>query len=347
MRAVLQQGFGGVEVLAVRVVPDPTPGAGDVVVRVVACGVNRLDVLQRRGPALLPGFASGHIAGMDIAGTVEAVGSAVTGVGTGDRVVVNPAVPCWTCACCLSGDDARCLRARVLGGNAPGGYAEYVLVPATNVHPVPDHVPLAEAALVPTIWTTAWHALNAVGGLLSGETMLVHAAASGVSLAAIQLAKQLGATVVATASSAEKLAFADGLGADRLVLAGADTTTEQVVAAVREATAGRGVDLALDHVGPATWTASLYSLAPGGRLVFLGNTTGNEVTVPLEYAYHFGLRLLGSDPYPAHEFAEVLDRYWRGGLVTPVDSEFALTDAAAAQCRLEGRLAIGKILLRP
>jgi NADPH:quinone reductase-like Zn-dependent oxidoreductase len=284
---------------------------------------------------------------MDIAGTVAAVGAGVTTVHEGDRVVVNPAVPCRACPTCLRGDDGFCLDARVLGGNAPGGYAEYVLVPAANVHPVPDHVPLTEAALLPTVWTTAWHALHTVGGLRAGETLLVHAAASGVSLAAVQLAKQLGATVIATASSVEKLAFAGGIGADHPVAAGAGTPTEDIVGAVREATGGRGVDMVLDHVGPATWPASLFSLAPRGRLVFVGDTSGAEVTIPLEYAFHFGLKLLGSDPYPAREFGEVLERYWRGGLVTPVDQEFALTEAAAAQRRLEERRAVGKVLLRP
>ncbi|CUU54785.1 NADPH:quinone reductase [Parafrankia irregularis] len=347
MRAVVQHGFGGVEVLAVETVPDPVPGAGEVVVQVAACGLNHLDVMQRRGPAKIPGFASPHIAGMDIAGTVVAVGPAAGELREGDRVVVNPAVPCWKCETCLRGNDGFCPDTRVLGGNAPGGYAEYVLVPALNAHLVPDHVPLAEAALLPTIWTTAWHALSPVGGLREGETLLVHAAASGVSLAAVQLAKQLGATVIATASSADKLAFAGGIGADHLILAGADTPSEQVVGAVREATDGRGVDMVLDHVGPATWPASLFSLAPRGRLVFVGDTSGAEATVPLEYSFHFGLKLLGSDPYPAREFGEVLERYWRGGLVTPVDEEFPLADAAAAQSRLEERRAVGKVLLRP
>lgn len=347
MRAVVQRGFGGPEVLGVETHPDPEPAAGEVVIEVAACGLNHLDVMQRRGPAKIPGFSLPHIAGMDIAGTVAAVGEEVSTVRPGDRVVVNPAVPCWMCPVCQAGDDGYCPRTKVIGATAPGGYAEYVRVPATNAHRVPDHVPLAEAALVPTVWTTAWHAIGPVGGLAAGETVLVHAAASGVSLAAIQLARQLGATVIATASTDDKLAFAASIGADHLVLAGAGTPHEKIVAAVKERTGGRGVDMVLDHVGPATWPASLFSLAPRGRLVFVGDTTGPTATVPLEYAFHFGLKLLGSDPYPAREFTEVLERYWRGGLVTPVDREFELAEAAAAQARMEQRQAIGKVLLRP
>ncbi|ONH31045.1 alcohol dehydrogenase catalytic domain-containing protein [Pseudofrankia asymbiotica] len=347
MRAVVQNGFGGVEVLAVESLPDPAPGPGEVVVQVAACGLNHLDVMRRRGPAKIPGFTLPHVAGMDVAGTVAAVGRDVVTVAVGDRVVVNPAVPCWECPACLAGDDGYCPATTIVGATAPGGYAEYVKVPARGTYPVPGHVPLEEAALVPTIWATAWHAVSATGGLIAGECVLIHAAASGVSLAAIQLAKQLGATVIATASSEDKLAFAGSIGADHLVLAGAGTPTEKVACAVREVTGGRGVEMVLDHVGPATWPASILSLAPRGRLVFVGDTTGPEVTIPLEYAFHFGLRFLGSDPYSAREFAEVLERYWRGGLVTPVDAEFPLTEAAAAQTRLEERRAIGKVLLRP
>jgi NADPH:quinone reductase-like Zn-dependent oxidoreductase len=345
VRAVVQNGFGGVEVLAVEALPDPEPGPGEVVVRVAACGVNHLDLLQRRGPAKIPGFALPHIAGMDVAGTVAAVGDGVTGLAVGSRVVVNPAVPCRACPTCVAGDDGLCPETKVIGATVPGGYAELVAVPAANAHLVPDHVPLEEAALIPTIFSTAWHAVGVTGGLAAGETVLIHAAASGVSLAAIQLAKQLGATVIATASSDEKLAFARSLGADQVV--SSSEGAEKIIGVAREVTSGRGVDMVLDHVGPATWPASIFSLAPRGRLVFVGDTTGPEARVPLEYAFHFGLKLLGSDPYPEREFAEVLARYWAGGLSIPVSAEFPLAEAGAAQSCLEDRRAIGKVLLRP
>jgi len=344
MQAVVQEGFGGTEVLSVRDLPDPEPGAGEVLVRVEACALNLLDVLQRRGPGLLPGFALPHLAGSDVAGTVVARGPGVEpeAPGEGTRVVVNPSFPCWSCAACTSGEDGYCGRVEVLGGNRAGGYAEYVVVPARHAHPVPDHVPLTEAAAVPTAWATAWHALITVGRVRIGDTVLIQGAASGVSTAAIQLAKRAGASVVAVASNEDKLLLAKELGADHGVL-----STENVVAAVRGITKGRGVDLALDHVGPATWDASIYSLAPKGRLVFLGNTTGNEAAVPLAYAYHLGLQLLGSGGYSEREFTQVLHLYWQGGLRTPVDSEFPLVQAAAAHRRLEERRALGKVLLIP
>lgn len=348
MKSIQYRVHGDAGVLEVAESDVPGPGPGEVLVAVAACGLNHLDVLQRRGPALIPGFALPHVAGMDVAGTVEAVGADVDPVAhpaarPGVRVVVNPAVPCDDCPACASGADGLCAAARVVGGNVAGGYAEYVVVPAANLHVVPDGVSLAEAAVVPTIWMTAWHALVEVAAVAAGETVLVHAGASGVSTAAIQLAKAAGARVVTTVSSAAKVSYAAGLGADLVV----DTSTTDLVGAARGFTDGRGVDLVVDHVGPAVWDASVYSLAPRGRMVFLGNTTGDRAAFDLVYAYHFGLRFLGSDPYDRREFGPMLERYWSSGFSTPVDSEFALAEAADAQRHMESRRATGKIVLVP
>lgn len=345
MKAMLYRTHGDSDVLEFSDVPTPEPTIGEVLVRVDVCGLNHLDVLQRRGPALIPGFELPHIAGMDIAGTVVAMGEATVDspIKQGDRVVVNPAVPCGQCAECLLGADGRCGQVRVIGATCAGGYAEFVAVPIENVHPVPDDVSLLEAAVVPTIWMTAWHALIEIGRLRLGETVLIHAGSSGVSTAAIQLAKAGGARVIATVGADEKIDYARRLGADVVV----NSRTGDVVGAAREATGGRGVDLVLDHVGPATWNDGMYSLAPRGRLVFFGNTTGNQVQFDLVYAYHFGLQLLGSDPYDRHEFATMLAAYWASDFTTPIDSEFALSDARAAQERMQSRQAMGKIVLRP
>jgi NADPH:quinone reductase-like Zn-dependent oxidoreductase len=201
MRAVLHRSFGGTDVLEQVDVPDPVPGPADVVVGVRATSLNRLDVLQRQGPALLPGFELPHIAGMDIAGEVVAAGPDAEGVRPGERVVVNPAVQCGECDACRAGDDAFCPHVKVVGGNHPGGYAELVLVPATHVHRLPDGMDFATAAALPTVYSTAWHALVATAGLRIGEWVMIHAAASGVSVAAIQFAKRMGAHDIATAGS--------------------------------------------------------------------------------------------------------------------------------------------------
>ncbi|GAA3382484.1 zinc-binding dehydrogenase [Cryptosporangium minutisporangium] len=355
MRAVRHHVHGGPETLVVDDLPVPEPGPGEALIRVEACSLNHLDVLQRRGPALIPGFRLPHTAGMDVAGVVEALGvearggeavrepSSAPAVVPGTRVVVNPAVPCDACPTCRSGHDGHCPNAAVIGGTLPGGYADYVVAPVANLHPVPEGRDLVEAAVLPTIWMTAHHALHVTGRAAAGETVLIHAGSSGVSTAAIQLACAAGLRVISTVGRPEKADYVRGLGAEVVI----DTSSEDVVAVVREATGGRGVDLVLDHVGPATWAVGVYSLAPRGRLVFFGNTTGNVVETDIVYAYHFGLQLLGSDPYDRAEFAPVLDRYWNSDFTTPIDSEFALTDARAAQEHLESRRATGKIVLRP
>jgi NADPH:quinone reductase-like Zn-dependent oxidoreductase len=343
MKAALHRGFGGVDVLEIADVPDPVAGPADVVVAVKAAALNRLDVLQRQGPALLPGFSLPHIAGLDVAGEVVAVGGSVDGVCVGDRVLVNPAVHCGVCDLCRSGRDGFCAEVRVVGGNAPGGYAELVAVPATHVHPIPEHVPYSTAATVPTVYSTAWHGLVVTGRLRVGEWVMIHAAGSGVSTAAIQLAKRMGASVVATAGSERKLEFAKRLGADVVV----NNRTGDVIGAARQATGGRGVDMVFDHVGPALFQQSLFALRLQGRLVFCGTTTGTEATFNLPYAYHFGISLLGVDPYSFAEFGEMLDYYWTAGFDPVIDAEYPLAEAAAAQQRMEEGDVIGKILLVP
>src|SRR5579871_2099145 len=343
MKAVLHRTFGGTDVLELADVPDPSPGPGDVLVQVRATGLNRLDVLQRQGPALLPGFSLPHIAGMDIAGTVVGVGDDVAAVAVGSRVIVNPAVQCGACELCLSGQDAFCPSVRVVGGNHPGGYAEFVVVPATHVYAIPDGMGFEEAAAYPTTWSTAWHALVETAQLQIGEWVMVHAAGSGVSVAAIQLAKRMGAHVVATAGSDAKLALATRLGADAVV----NNRSGDIVAAAKDATGGRGVDVVFDHVGPALFQASLFALRAQGRMVFCGTTTGTDATFNLPYAYHFGLRLLGADPYSFAEFGEMIDYVLAGGFDPVIDRTYPLADTAAAQDRLEAGDVLGKVVLVP
>ncbi len=343
MRAALHRTHGGLEVLTVEEVPDPVPGPRDVLIAVKATALNRLDLLQREGPALIPGFALPHIAGMDVAGEVVAVGDEVESVAVGTRVVVNPALQCGECEWCRSGEDRYCPDTRVVGGNHPGGYAQLTVVPATHVYEIPDGVDYAEAAAVPTTWSTAWKGLVGTGKIRVGETVLIHAAGSGVSVAAIQIAKRAGATVVATAGTDEKLAHARTLGADVTV----NNRRDDFVAATRAATDGRGADMVFDHVGPALFQQSLFALRNRGRLVFCGSTTGTDATFNLPHAYHFGLSLLGVEPYSQAEFEEMLAFYWTGGFDPVIDSELPLEEVRAAQERMQQGNLFGKIILRP
>jgi NADPH:quinone reductase-like Zn-dependent oxidoreductase len=343
VKAAIHHTHGGLDVLRIDDVPSPSPAPGEVVVAVRATALNRLDVLQRQGPPLLPGFSLPHIAGMDVAGEVASLGADVSTVAVGQRVIVNPALECGTCPWCRRGEDRYCPNVRVVGGNFPGGYAELCAVPATHVYPIPDGVGFAEAAAVPTAWSTAWKGLVGAGRLQVGETVVIHAAGSGVSVAAIQVAKRAGAIVIATAGSAEKLERAAKLGADVTI----NNRSEDVAGAVRRATGGLGADVVFDHVGPALFQASVFSLRPRGRLVFCGSTSGTEATFNLPFAYHFGISLIGVEPYSHAEFRQMLDFYWQGNFDPVIDSEMGLAEAAAAQQRMEAGDLFGKIILLP
>jgi NADPH:quinone reductase-like Zn-dependent oxidoreductase len=344
VKAMLYHRPGGPEVLELTDVPDPDPGTKDVVVKVAATSLNRLDVVQRNGWYALPGLTFPHIAGMDVAGEIVAVGSDVHGLSVGERVVVDPSLGGVPEGSRYAGMGDFYGNLGVIGGTVAGGYAELCLVPSTHVHRVPAHIPLEHAATFPTAGLTAWHALFDTGKLLAGETILIHAAGAGVSVAAIQFAKHAGATVLATAGSDAKCEQAHAIGADHT----ANNRTDDIAAWARSVTDGRGVDMVFDHVGPALFEASLMSLRPRGRFVTCGNTTGDQLTVPsIGYLYHFGLQILGSDAYRPHEFAQAWDAFCAGGFDVVIDSEWPLVEAAAAQQKMLESDFFGKILLRP
>jgi NADPH:quinone reductase-like Zn-dependent oxidoreductase len=343
VRAVQHAEHGGIDVLELVELPDPVPGAGEVVVAVRSAALNRLDLLQREGPPLLPGFRLPHVPGMDVAGEVAAVGRSVRGLAEGDRVVVKPGVHCGTCAACRQGDDRRCTGIRVIGGSLPGGYAERCLVPATHAFAIPDGVHFDDAATVPTAFSTAWRAIVDTAAVRQGETVVVHGPGSGVTIAAVQLAKQSGARVIVTGRSEAKLRRATAVGADHVVLHG-DVPMEE---AVRDLTGGRGADVVFDHVGPASFGASVRMLGLEGRLAHCGTTTGSRVEINLPYLYHMGIRILGVGPQSHRSFVAMLDHYWSGSYDAVVDSRYPLEKAADAQARLDAGDVFGKVLLQP
>jgi NADPH:quinone reductase-like Zn-dependent oxidoreductase len=313
-------------------------------VQVGATALNRLDVVQRNGWYQLPGFTLPHISGMDIAGTIVAVGDDVTGVAEGDRVVIDPSMTEVPEGSKLAGYGDLYGVLGVLGGTLDGGYAELCLAPATHVHRVPESMDDVTAAVFPTAWLTAWHALIEVGRLEPGETLLLHAAGSGVSIAAMQIAAWRGARVLATAGGQAKCERALELG----VAAACDNRADDVVAFARRETDGRGVDIVFDHVGPALFAPSLFSLRPRGRLVTSGNTTGDQATIPsLGHLFHSGISIIGSDPYRYREFAEAWEVYTSLAPAAVVADELALVDAAEAHRRMESGDFFGKLLLRP
>jgi NADPH:quinone reductase-like Zn-dependent oxidoreductase len=343
VRAMVQTDFGGPEAVSLQNVPEPVCGPRDVVVKVAYCGLNRLDLQQRRGPGVIPGFRLPHVAGMDFAGTVVATGSAVSTVAVGDRVIADATQDCGNCSFCAVGDPAYCVNPRILGANVPGGLAEYVLATAASIVTVPESVPLAAAVTLPTAFATAWYAVRTVGALAAGETLVVHAGASSISLAAIALAKQVGASVVAFASTDEKLAAAGAAGADVLLLNG-DPEAAKTVSAFTD---GTGANVVLDHVGADTWRTSLDCLGFRGRLLMMGSTSGDQVSFSLREIYHRGLKLLGVGGYTPADFAAATSACFADGLHLPTAALFPLEALADAWDVLAARDTIGKVVVQP
>jgi len=340
MKAVRFHEQGGPDVLRYEDAPDPQVGPDDVLVRVRACALNHLDLWVR---STLPRVSLPHICGSDVSGDAEACGANVTGLQRGQKVVVNPSLSCGKCVYCLAGDDNLCDSYGILGAATDGGYAELVKVPARNVFPLPGNLSYEEAAAFPLVFLTAWHMIVHRAKLTPGETALVHAAGSGVGSAAVQIAKLCGARVIATAGGAEKVRRAKELGADEAV----NYSEEDFPARVLALTNNRGVDLVVEHVGPATWRGSLGCLAKGGRLVTCGATTGPKVEMDLRFAFSRQLTIMGSMMGTREDFRRVLELVSRGLLKPVVADVFPLEQARQAQRRMEDRQLFGKLVLRP
>jgi NADPH:quinone reductase-like Zn-dependent oxidoreductase len=341
MRAVIIPGYGGLENVAVAEVDRPTPEApDDVIVGVRAAALNHLDLFVVAG---LPGVTHRfpHVLGCDAAGVVEATGSAVTRVRAGDRVVINPGVWCRHCEFCLRGEEQLCTTYRVLGEHLPGTFAEAVRVREDALEPLPDGVSWTDAAAFPLATLTAWHMVKARGAVTPGQTVLIWGIGGGVALAALQAAKLLGASVIVTSSSDEKLARAKTLGADE----GINHATADVAKEVRRLTSKRGCDVVIDNVGERTWDASQRCLVRGGRLVTCGGTSGPMVTTDVRKLFWHQWSLLGSTMGSRGEFAEITARLGRGELRPVVDRVYPLGEARAALERLQQGGQFGKLVL--
>jgi NADPH:quinone reductase-like Zn-dependent oxidoreductase len=341
VKAILFHQHGGPEVLQFTDVPDPEPRPNEVFVRVRACALNHLDLWVRGGLPNVP-IPLPHIPGSDVAGEIAKIGSEVTTVRVGQKVVLAPGVTCGKCAACVSGQDNRCRQFTNLGYMIDGGCAEFVLVPEVNCLPYPENLSFEEAASVPLVFQTAWHMLIARAALQPGEDVLVLGAGSGVGSAAIQIAKFFGARVIATAGSDEKLSKARQLGADHVI----NHKTQQIRDEVRRLTNKRGVDVVFEHVGTATWDDSLASLALAGRLVTCGNTTGYDAKIDLRFLFSRQLSLLGSYMGVKSELHTIMKLVTAGRLKPVVDRSFPLSEAAAAHTYLESGRQFGKVVLK-
>jgi NADPH:quinone reductase-like Zn-dependent oxidoreductase len=345
MKAIRFHEFGDPGVLKYEDVPDPELRKDHVLVKVKACALNHLDLWIRKG---LPGIKLPHINGSDVAGDVAAVGDYVTDIQVGQRVLLAPMTFCNHCAACMRGEQNFCPEFSVLGYGTDGGNAEYIAIPRVNVIPIPQlpdgsHLTYDEAASIPLVFLTAWHMLVARCDIKAGEFVLVLGGGSGVGSAAIQIAKLLGAKVIATAGSEDKLDQSRELGADYTI----HHYQQKISDEVRKTTHKAGVDIVFEHVGKATWNESVRSLKPGGKLVTCGATTGPEASFDIRVLFAKQLSFLGSYMGNMGDFHAVLQHVFSGKLKPVVDKTFPLREARAAHERLERGQQFGKVILNP
>jgi len=340
MKAVRIHEFGGPEGLRYEDVPDPQLRKDQVLVRVTACAMNHLDLWVRKG---LPGVKLPHILGSDIAGEIIELGEYIRGLRAGQRVLLAPMHFCNHCAKCTAGLQNQCREFTVLGNGVDGGNCELIAVPSVNVIPIPDSLDFNQAASVPLVFLTAWHMLVGRAGVRPGQSVLVLGANSGVGIAGIQLAKFFQCTVITTAGDDSKMAKARELGADHVI----NHYQQKISEEVRKITNKEGVDIVLEHVGPATFDESLRSLKPGGVVVTCGATTGPQVGFDLRFLFSRQLSILGSYMGTMGELHEVLKHVFSGKLKPVVDRMFPLKEARAAHEYMEKSAMFGKIVLKP
>lgn len=342
MRAVRFHAYGPPSELRVDQVPQPVPGPNQVLIRVRAAAVNHWDLDMRSGTSRLP-LTLPHQPGIELAGEIAGIGSAVTGYAIGARVLPRFQWVCGKCGWCAAGEENHCERLRMLGASEPGGYAEYVIAPAAEVIRLPHGVSFDEAAALQATFAPVWHALTDRIQLQKGMTILVNAAGSGAGNAAIQIARHLGARVFASAGSDAKLDHARTQGVEATI----NYEKEEIGARVREITAGKGVDVVFDCVGGAIFTASRAALAWNGQLVTIGAHAGERVTLDLIPLFRNQWSIIGSANNNRRDTDAVLRLLADGAIRPVIDRRYGLEEATAAHEALEQRRVFGKVLLIP
>jgi len=342
MKALRIHAHGDPSVLQVDTIPVPRPGAGEVLVRVLAASINHLDLWVRRG---MPGFKVEfpRILGCDATGEVVELGAGVTRLSVGQKVVCEPGYTTKPSRAVDAGMDHLAPDYGIRGEHGDGYDAQYVALPERFFLPLPAGVDPVRAAAVPLVFVTAWGMLVCRANVQRDETVLVIGGASGVGSAGIQIAKARGARVIATAGSEKKRELCRSLGADEVV----DHSNAAWPDEVKRLTNKRGCDVVFEHVGPATWEGSIKCLAHCGRLVTCGGTTGPKVSLVLPFLFIKQQSILGSTMGPRSAFPEIFAGVTKGSFKPVVDRVMPLCEARAAHELLESRQVSGKIVLVP
>ncbi len=341
MRALCLTATGGPDHLALLDIPSPGPLAPDEVrIGVRAVALNHLDIWVADGLPAVPIPTFPHVIGSDAAGEILEIGSTVTDLSVGDRVVINPGVSCRRCEACMAGETVFCRSFSLLGEHVSGVAAAELVLPRTNVAAITGGWSWAEAAAFPLSTLTAWRMLTTRARLGPGEVVLIWGIGGGVALQALQIARHLGARVAVTSSSDAKLECAAAYGAELLLRHDLDDVATRV-----KQHFGHGADVVVDSVGKPTWQRSLKALRPGGRLVTCGATAGPEVEIDLRRLFWFQWSLLGSTMGTPAEFAAVVALGNEGRLRPEIDSIFPLADGAMAYRRMAAGQQLGKLVL--
>jgi NADPH:quinone reductase-like Zn-dependent oxidoreductase len=340
MKTILFHQHGGPDVLEYTDFPTPQPKPGEVLVRLRAAALNRLDIWVRNGwPGIKLQYP--HIPGADGAGEITAIGEGVRGWQVGEAVAINTNLGCGSCDPCQQGRDNLCRNWNLIGETMRGTYAEFISLPARQLFRLPAGFDFHIAAAAGLVYLTAWHSLVTRAKLETGESVLVVGASGGVNTASIQIAKHIGAQVIVVGAGQEKLSLAESLGADILIDREKETDWSK---AVYTATNKRGVSLVVDNVG-TTFPLSLRALSKGGRLVTVGNTGGPKFEIDNRFIFGKHLSIIGSTMGTLQDYQTVMGLVSSGQLKVALDRIFPLQEARAAQVRLESGQQLGKITL--
>jgi len=335
MKAVFIEKQGGKNVLGYGNLPKPKPKTGEVLIKVKAAALNHLDLhlIEAKLDIPLP-----HTSGSDVAGEIAEI-NGISKLKTGQAVVVNPAIPCGKCARCKKG--LACEMVTIFGYKTPGGFAEYVTAPISQVYAMPANLSYVEAAAFPLTFLTAWHMLVGRANLQKGETVFIWGASGGLGSAAIQIAKYLGAKVIAAAGDENDAEKIKNMGADAVVIYSRGDTVKKV----QQLNDDTLVDVVFESVGAKTWARTLAMLRPYGRVVIAGTTSGEMASQDLSDVYYYQQTILGSRMGTPEEFKQVLKLVADGKLKPVVDKTFLLKDFAKAEKYLRHSKQTGKVVI--
>ena len=342
MKAVRINEHGGLDKLIYDELPEPDCTPNKVKINIKASALNHLDIWVRIGLPRLP-VPLPIILGSDGAGTIIEVDSKITEYKIGDDVVIQPGIFCKECKYCTAGKENLCLEYGILGETENGTQAEYVVLDPVNVHLKPEHLSYEESASMPLVFMTAYQMLIKRAQLQQNETVLVYGGSSGVGSAAIQICRELGAKVIATAGNDGKCDYSENMGAHHTVNHNQDNWLNEV----KKITDQRGVDVVFEHIGSATWKQSLRILAKGGRIVTCGATTGPDVNINLAHLFMKQHSILGSSMSDIQSFNEVMNKISEKKYTPIIDKIFPMEDIRLAHEHIEERQQMGKVIVVP